>query len=54
MKSKGYQTLFISNEENDLLARLLYRVRISRFHTFSTWPSAVYSLHQQYVFSWLK
>ena len=54
MKSKGDQILFISSEENDLLARLVHRVRISRFHTFSNWPSAVYSLNQQKVFSWLK
>jgi hypothetical protein len=54
MKSKGDHIVLISSEENDLLARLVHRVRISRFHTFSTWSSAFYSLHQQKVFSWLK
>jgi len=47
MKSKGYQTVFTSSGENDLSARLVHRVRISRFHTFSTWLSAVFSLQQQ-------
>jgi len=32
MKSKGDQTVFTSSEENDLLARLVHRLRISRFH----------------------
>jgi hypothetical protein len=54
VKSKGDQTVFISSEENDLLARLVHRIRISRFHTFSTRPFAVYSLFQQKVFSWPK
>jgi hypothetical protein len=43
MKLKGDQTLFISSEENGLLARLVHRVRISGFQTFSTWPSPIYS-----------
>jgi hypothetical protein len=54
MKSKGDQTVFVSSEENNLLARLVHRDRISRFHTFSTWPSAIYSLHQQKLLSWMQ
>jgi len=54
MKSKGHHTVFTSSEENDLLARIVHRFRVSRFHAFSTWPSAVYSLLQQKVFSRVK